>query len=255
MVVTLILIAIGVLLFLIISYNIVQQYKQKQEAASKMTIAKQKAIIDETEEIMLNASRVPFSKALLTLLYKRMITALQAIKSVDNNYSGLNQRLRNVTAQMEQVDSNYQAMTQVAFRSPDSDKEAIQILKVLKKIRAVVRSEHSKGKIATNIYVNEDRVLELMQLKVNVENALKRAKEAFAHRQYGTARQILNKGITAISSVTDKDETLILKLEEMKQMNIQMAEEIKSAGDTQTQKQAEDEIDELDVLFAPKKKW
>lgn len=255
MVVTLILIAIGILLFLIITYNIIQQYKQKQEAANKMMIAKQKAIIEETEELLLNASRLPFSKPLLTLLHKRVLTALHAIKEINNEYSGLHQRIRNVSAQMEEIDANYQTMTQVAFRSPDTDKEAIQILKVLKKIRAVVRSEHSKGKIPTPTYVNEDRILELLQLKVNVENAIKRAKEAQAHRQYGTARQILNKGISAIGAVTDKDEFLIARLEEMKRMNAQMSEEIKQAGESKTQEQAKKDVDELDVLFAPKKKW
>ncbi len=57
MVLTLILLSIGALLFLVITYNIVQQYKQKQETDRRILMTKQKLIIDESDELLLNASR------------------------------------------------------------------------------------------------------------------------------------------------------------------------------------------------------
>ncbi len=46
MVLTLILLSIGALLFLVITYNIVQQYKQKQETDRRILMSRQKLIID-----------------------------------------------------------------------------------------------------------------------------------------------------------------------------------------------------------------
>ena len=51
MILTLILLSIGALLFLVIAYNVVQQYKQKAEADKRQAIARHKAVADETEEI------------------------------------------------------------------------------------------------------------------------------------------------------------------------------------------------------------
>ena len=50
MILTLILLSIGALLFLVIAYNVVQQYKQKAEADKRQAIARHKAVAGETEE-------------------------------------------------------------------------------------------------------------------------------------------------------------------------------------------------------------
>ena len=71
MVLTLILLSIGALLFLVITYNIVQQYKQKQETDRRILMSKQKLIIDESDELLLNASRLPYTKNLVLLLRVR----------------------------------------------------------------------------------------------------------------------------------------------------------------------------------------
>ena len=52
MILTLILLSIGALLFLVIAYNVVQQYKQKAEADKRQAIARHKAVADETEEAL-----------------------------------------------------------------------------------------------------------------------------------------------------------------------------------------------------------
>ncbi len=62
MILTLILLSIGALLFLVIAYNVVQQYKQKAESDKRQAIARHKAVADETEEVLLNVNLVPFSK-------------------------------------------------------------------------------------------------------------------------------------------------------------------------------------------------
>ncbi|MCE0556975.1 hypothetical protein [Motilimonas sp. E26] len=255
MVLPLILILAGVLLFVIIGYNILQQYRQKVEAEKRATIVKQKAVIEETDEMLLQASRLPFSKELLLILHQRVYNALQAIAQVDPTLGQVKQRLNDITGQISNIQQNYQAPPSDSYRSPDNDKQALLMLQVIKKIRAIVRSEHSKGKVETPVYVMENRRLELMQLKINLENAIARAQTAKMNRQFGTVKQLLDKAITTLSGVPDRDAYLQSKLEQMEAMKAEMNSQLKTASDTDLKERQEKEVDELDVLFQPKKKW
>ena len=255
MVLPLILILAGVLLFVIIGYNILQQYKQKMEAQKRATIVKQKAVIEETDDMLMHASRLPFSKELLVILHQRIHNALQAIVEVDPALAQAKQRLNDITGQISNIQQNYQAPAPDSYRAPDNDKQALLMLQVIKKIRAIIRSEHSKGKVDTTVYVTENRRLELMQLKINLENAISRAQTAKMNRQFGTVKQLLDKAIQTLSGVPDRDAYLQAKLEQMEMMKAEMNTQLKSDSDTDLKERQEKEVDELDVLFQPKKKW
>lgn len=255
MVLPLILILAGVLLFVIIGYNILQQYRQKMEAQKRATIVKQKAVIEETDDMLMHASRLPFSKELLVILHQRIHNALQAIVEVDPGLSQAKQRFNDITGQISNIQQNYQAPAPDSYRAPDNDKQALLMLQVIKKIRAIIRSEHSKGKVDTTVYVTENRRLELMQLKINLENAISRAQSAKMNRQFGTVKQLLDKAIQTLSGVPDRDAYLQAKLEQMEAMKAEMNTQLKSASDTDLKERQDKEVDELDVLFQPKKKW
>ena len=75
MILTLVLLSIGALLFLVIAYNVVQQYKQKAEADKRHAVARHKTVADETEEVLLNVNLVPFSKNMVLLLQHRILDA------------------------------------------------------------------------------------------------------------------------------------------------------------------------------------
>ncbi len=255
MVLPLILILAGVLLFLIIGYNILQQYRQKMEAQKRAIIVKQKAVIEETDEMLLQASRLPFSKDLLLILHRRILNALQEIIQVDPNLGPAKQRLNDIAGQISKIEQSYQAPESDAYRAPDNDKQALLMLQVIKKIRAIVRSEHSKGKVETPAYVMENRRLELMQLKINLENAISRAQTAKMNRQFGTVKQLLDKAIQTLSAVPDRDAYLQAKLEQMQQMKAELTSQLKSDSDSDLKQRQEKAADDLDVLFQPKKKW
>lgn len=255
MVLPLILLLAGVLLFLIIGYNIIQQYKQKVEAEKRATIVKQKAIITETDEMLLQASRIPFSKELLIILHNRVLDALTAIQQADSSLKQVNQRIKDINGQLNQIAQNYTQPSDASLRMPDNDKQAVLMLQVVKKIRAIVRSEHSKGKVQTPIFVAENRRLELMQLKINIENAITRANSAKMNRQFGTSKQLLDKAIETLNSIPDRDEYLQSKLEQMMQMKQDLLKQLKQASDSDLKERQDKEVDELDVLFQPKKKW
>ncbi|MFM2483876.1 DNA repair protein [Celerinatantimonas yamalensis] len=256
MIFTLVLIAIGVLLFLVIGYNIVLQYKQKQQADQRAAIARQKTFISESEDLLLNSARLPYSTEIMLILHKRIMHSLQQIKRIDPDVKGLTDRLGASQNQISQLqDRGFENNQQL--RIPDNDAEAVQMLKVIKRLRAVIRSEHARGRIATSIFVAEDRKLELMILKVNIENTIKRALESQAMRQWGSSRQLLNKAISVLNGLSDRDEYLEQRLAQMRQMNDDMSEKLKKVQTKQKEDKEKEmkEQDELDVIFQPKKKW
>ena len=254
MILTLVLLSIGLLLILVVGYNIVQQYKQKVETDRRITMSKQKHIIDEADELLLNANRLPYTKTLVLLLQNRILDALKNILQANPSLGSVRQRIQDVTAQIHYVQENYSGTDETSFRAPDNDRQAIQMLQLVKKIRAVVRIEHNKGKIAPPAFIAEDRRLELLLLKINIANLQQRALDAQIQRQFGTSRQLLTKGISTLTSIHDKDAWLITREEEMRFRLREMSEQLEEANQKELEQMIEKK-DDLDVLFQPKRKW
>ncbi|MEZ6965342.1 DNA repair protein [Aeromonas sp. S9(2024)] len=254
MIITLVLLSIGALLFLVIAYNVVQQYKQKAEADKRNAVARHKTMADETEEVLLNVNLVPFSKNMVLLLQHRILDAYRAIALLMPN-TQVKQRIADVQTQIKNVQENYSSQDEGHFKTPESDRQAIQMLQLVKKMRALLRVEHNKGKIDPQGFAQEDRRLELMQLKINISNLVKRAMDAQIQGQYGTCRQLYTKGLSVMAGVSDKDPYLLAREEDMRQglMALDELQQQNSAQDLQNIKDRE--TDELDVLFQPKKKW
>ncbi|MBL0679302.1 DNA repair protein [Aeromonas dhakensis] len=254
MILTLVLLSIGALLFLVIAYNVMQQYKQKAEADKRHAIARYKSVVDETEEMLLNVNLVPFSKNIVLLLQHRILDAYRAIALVMPN-AQIKQRIVDVQTQIKNVQENYSSQDEGHFKTPESDRQAIQMLQLVKKMRAVLRVEHNKGKIDPQGFAQEDRRLELMQLKVNIANLVKRAMDAQIQGQYGTCRQLYTKGLSALASVADKDPYLMAREEDMRQGLVGLDAHLQEHSEKELQNIKDKEADELDVLFQPKKKW
>ena len=249
---------VGLLLFVLIGYNIIQQYKQKIEAEKRISIAKQRAVIVEVDELLLSATRMPFSKSLLLVLQNRIRNALKIMTSISPATPAIKEHLSNTDAQIQQIKNHYTPPDESVFRTPESDKEALVLLQVTKKIRAVLRSEHAKGKISTEIFVAEDHRLEIMQLKINLENSIKRVAEAKLNEQYGSANQMINKLLKVLASITDKDNYLVLKEQQLKEYKSEIKIHLVKTNDEELRviKEKEDEKkNDLDELFADKKKW
>ncbi|WP_024873095.1 hypothetical protein [Tolumonas lignilytica] len=253
MVLTLVLLAIGALLFLTIAYNIFQQHKQKQEIDRRAIIARQKVIVEEAEDILLNVNRIPYSKTLILLLQTRILDALRILQQATSNLTAISQRIEDVENQIKYVKEHYKG-DEGQFRLPDSDRQAVQMLQTTKKLRAIVRLEHNKGKIDPQSFAIEDRRLELMMLKINIANLLQKAMDARIQRQIGTAKQLLTKGINALSLVRDKDAYLIASEEEMRATLREINEQLEKESQKERE-EIQEKQDDLDVLFQPKKKW
>ncbi|NLS11477.1 DNA repair protein [Vibrio sp. SM6] len=245
---------IAILLVLVLGYNIMLQYRAKLEATKRQESARYVTIIDATEELIGHAHYLPFSKELLICLNGRILDALENILALDPKNKQIAQRIVNTRQQIQQLKDNYQANESTPFRMPSSDKQAITLLKLVKRLRETIRNEHNKGRFDTQVYVLENARLETIQVRINIENVIKRANEAITKGQIGTALQLLRKGIDVLSTKSDNysinaKEKLELMLEEIDKKRLH-----RHAEELQQLEERERET-EIDALFGEKKKW
>ncbi|WP_318468008.1 DNA repair protein [Photobacterium leiognathi] len=244
---------IGLLLALIIGYNVIIQYRQRIEAIKQQELAKHIAIIDATEELIGNAHHLPYSKELLVCLNQRIVDALQQMSEASPNDRSLTQRIKNVTEQIAHLESSYNNADITPFKVPSTDKQAIGMLQLVKRLKTVIKNEHSKGRMGTQAFVNENARLESIQLRINIENVVKRANEARIKGQIGTAKQLLKKGIDVLSA---KNDNYANQAREKLQLMLDEIDNKQSMNYEQERQQQLDKVqDDLDVLFQPKRKW
>ncbi|WP_407332699.1 DNA repair protein [Enterovibrio sp. 27052020O] len=240
-----------ILLGLIVGYNIMAQQRQRVESSKRQEMAKYIAVIDATEELIGNAHNLPYSGTLLVCLNQKILDALKTMHDIDKNDRSLTQRIADVQAQVNQIKQTYQNKESTSFRVPDSDREAISMLKLVKRLRAVIKAEHTKGRLPTQAFVAENSRLEQMQMKINIENVLKRVNDAKIKGQMGTAQQLLKKALDVVSTKSDP------YCQSAKESLSAMLEEVNAALSKghEANRPKNDENKELDELFAPKKKW
>lgn len=240
-----------ILLGLIVGFNIMAQQRQRIESSNRQELAKYITVIDATEELIGNAHNLPFSGTLLICLNQKIHDTLKIMHEINKSDNSLQQRISSVQSQIQQIKQTYQNKESTSFRVPDSDREAISMLKLVKRLRAVIKAEHTKGRLTTQSFVAENSRLEQMQMKINIENVLKRVNDAKIKGQLGTAQQLLKKALEVVSAKSDPycqsaKENLAAMLDEL---NISLSKSHEEA------KPKPEENSELDELFAPKKKW
>lgn len=244
---------VSLLLVLIVGYNIIIQYRQKLESSKQQELAKFIAIIDATEELIGYAHLLPYSKELLVCLNRRVLFSLESMRETDPSDKSLPQRINNVSEQIRQLQETYSNDDVASFKVPSTDKQAIVMLQLVKRLKNVIKGEHSKGRMPTQAFVAENARLEGIQLRVNIENVIKRANDARLKRQLGTAKQLLKRGIEVLSSKNDN------YANQAREKLMQMLNEIDNSQnrnhEQERQQMIEKEQDELDVLFQPKRKW
>ena len=246
-----IIILIVFLLITAIFINAVQQHRAKIEAERRAEMAKQRAIIDETENVIVACSNMPISSRLMQILDERVLSALKVI----NEYSStpdIKQRI-NDAQQKSLAATDSGSMNE--FILPDNDKMIIQYIQAVKKLRILLRSEHSKGKVPSNVFMEEEKHLERLQIKVNVETLIKRGRAAQNTGMLGSARQYFEKAKAALENQSQLDEYASSRLAALKEWLSEIQSSLKNANAQDRAKKQAAERDEIDELFAPKKKW
>ena len=248
---TIIIILIVVLIITAIFISAWQQNKARQDAERRAEVAKQRAIIDETENVISACSSMPVSASLMKILYARIHGALKVMQQSGGG-GDINQRLKEIEQQMQAGTLDNQLND---FSLPENDKLIIQYIQAVKKLRIILRSEHSKGRLDARIFTEEDKALERLQLKVNVETLIRRGRAAMQTNMLGSARQYFEKGIKALEAQSNKDEYIVSRIATLKEWLTNIQDDLKNVNAADRARRKEEERDELDELFAPKKKW
>ncbi len=245
---------VAILFVLVIGYNIMLQYRMKVETTKRQESTRHLAVIDATEDLIGNAHHLPFSKDLLVCLNQRILDSLQTMFELDPKNKQLKSRIANMQTQIDQLKSNYEGGDANSFKVPSSDKQAIIMLKLVKRLRETIRSEHNKGRFDTQGYVAENARLEQIQIRINIENVIKRANDSVLRGQVGTAKQLLKKGIDALAS---KNDSYSSQAKEKLQGMLDDLEQKRQSKDAQDMMQREEKErnNDMDALFGEKKKW
>ncbi|ASI90402.1 MULTISPECIES: hypothetical protein [Vibrio] len=244
---------VALLLVLILGYNIMLQYKLKAEATRRQESARYVALIDATEELISGASYLPYSKELMLCLHNRILDALMNMYELDPKNKHLAQRVESAKGQVQQIQDSYEGNDATSFKVPTSDKQAIIMLKLVKRLRDTVRTEHNKGRMDTQSYMVENARLETIQIRINIENVVKRAHESIAKGQPGTAAQLLKKGIDALS--TKNDNYSMQAKEKLSEMLEQLQNSRQAKAEEKQQQTNRERDDDINALFGEKKKW
>ncbi|GIU46589.1 hypothetical protein [Shewanella algidipiscicola] len=258
MIFTLVLILIGALLLLVIGINVIQQQKERAEAERRTELARQRAIIDETETVLSCTGMFPCSTNIVLILYKRVQEALSLSVSLGGNQAtDYHRRLQDINAQIETLNNGTKQNPSVeSFRLPDTDKQILTLVQVLKKLKAILRAEHNKGKIDPTIFAQEEARIDSLQLRINVDSMLSRARSASFMKQYGSSKQMVTKALATlhtIKAMTPNDPFITKKVDEAKILLDEIMGAQKQAAPNAPQPKNDD--DDIDVLFQPKKKW
>ena len=252
MIVSIIIILIVALVVIALWVSAVQQHKEKQENERRKELTKQKAVIEETEEALINNANIPLSENVIRVLQRRIFEALKVMVTNSPNSKPLKSRLDEVK---EQLSKPVEGNKSENISLPSNDKLLVLLIQGIKKLRVILRSEHNKGRVDTQIFTTEDKILEKLQLKINIESQIKRGLSARSANMIGSARQYFEKAYATLSAVPYSDEYTTSKRQEVEGYLEAISVELKASNASALKKKSEQEQDDLDVLFAPKKKW
>ncbi|MBN7825089.1 hypothetical protein [Bowmanella dokdonensis] len=252
---TIVIILIVALIIIAIVINAIQQHKEQVEAERRAELAKQKSIVDETEDVLIAAAQMPVSQQLILILHKRVLNALEAMYELNPKAMDLKQRVKDARERVNAIKPENLPPPTDNFLLPDNDKQIIIFIQGVKKLRTLLRSENAKGKVDTHVFLEEDKRLERLQLKVNVETLAKRARAAVQSNMLGSARQYYEKAIVALNAQANQDEFTIARRQELEHQLQDIQDNLRNTNAADREKRRDAERDELDELFAPKKKW
>jgi len=230
----------------------IQQHKERLAALKRAEFSKLRNALEDTEDILLNAANVPLTRGIITMLLKRILLTLRAMLELEPNSKDLKQR---VAETEKRLNDGNDGMGSEGLTMPDNDKQIISMIQGIKKLRTILRAEHARGNIDTQSVVQEDRRLEMLQLRINVESQIKRGNQARASAMLGSARQCYEKALATLSNCAHADDYVTNRKSEVSMILEDIATELKEGNLRDRQKRAEQESNDLDVLFAPKRKW
>ncbi|MDP5187353.1 MAG: hypothetical protein NWQ30_09240 [Alishewanella sp.] len=254
MVFSLIITLILALVIIAITVNVVQQHKEKIQKLKRAEFTKLRHALEETEEILFNSTNVPMSNGISLMLMRRVSYLLKAMKQLEPEQRELRQRLEDTENRIEELKNNTGAVAD-NISLPDDDQQCIAMFKAIKKLRTMLRAEHARGKVETQMVVDEDARLDLFQLRITVETQIKRGKSALTNNMIGSSRQYYEKALKLLSASNQQNDYISQRQAEVQQQLAEITAALKSGNAKDAADRNDKDNKDLDELFAPKKKW
>ena len=244
------------LIIIVVIISAIQQHKDKLEQDKRAKAAKQKAIIDETEELLLSLANLPNNPNLVNILNNRSFNAAKSMAKILPDNKLLTKRVQEIETRVNaNKANNSQAASELSFTLPDNEQQLVSILQCIKKLRATLKSEQTKGNLDPQTFTQEDQKLSAMQLKIGVESLQKRGTMAHQKEMLGSARQYFEKALQTISESPLQTEYCVSKRAEIESTLADITASLKNTNAKDAADKAKAEEDDLDMLFQPKKKW
>lgn len=254
MLLTLIITLVVALVVIAIIVNAIQQHKERLATLKRAEFSKLRTILEDTEELIVNSANVPLSPALSQMLLKRIAFALRAMVELEPGARDIKQRLQETEKRLSEGNADSSSFND-GVSLPDNDQQLIGMIKGIKRLRTVLRAEHARGNVDTQMVIQEDKRLEVLQLRINVESQIKRGNQARSNNMLGSARQYFEKALTALSNTPHQDDYALSRKSEVMQALQDIATLLKEGNLRDREKKEEKENKDLDELFAPKRKW
>jgi hypothetical protein len=244
------------LVIIVVVITAIQQHKEKQAAEKRALVAKQKAIIDETEELIITMANLPANPGITEILNRRSLNAAKKMLQILPD-AKIKSRVKDLEARLKAAEdlTNNSGDQAENFILPDNEQHLVAILQTIKKLRAILKSEQNKGVLDAQTFMREDLRLDSMQLKISIETLIKRGDQAYAKEMIGSARQYYEKALTTLGNHPHKTEYVQSKISEIEDKLEEISTMLKSTNAEDRAKKAKSEEDDLDMLFQPKKKW
>ena len=243
---------IGLVVIAIVA-NVLQQQKEKQEAERRQEMSKYRSVLEETELVIANEIGIPISHTGFQILYRRVHGTLKSMNQITPNHKDIMARLQDVTNKIEAGDFN--AVDSENIKIPENEKILIAMIQAIKKYRTILRTEHSKGNIPSPTFMEEDKRVERLQLRINISSQIRRGKAARTNGMTGSARQYFEKAMTTLDAQVYSDDFIMHAKSEVKSYLDEITRELANKTPEEAAAEGGADEDNLDALFAPKKKW
>ena len=194
---------------------------------------------------------------MVKILNRRSLNAAKTMQELMPEVKGIKKRVQELKSRLKASEdlADSQVGSEETFTLPDNEQQLVAILQCIKKLRAVLKSEQSKGALDAQTFTAEDQKLAAMQLKINIESLIKRGTQAYNKEMLGSARQYFEKALQSLTNSTVKNDYVTTRFAEINQQLEEITDALKNTNAKDAAKKAKSEEDELDLLFQPKKKW
>jgi hypothetical protein len=246
---------IGFFVLLLIIATIMQQQRSRVELEQRTEVSRLTITIDETEDLLSRIANIPVTKALMIIMHNRILETQKSIITI-NNDKNLVAQINDRQQLIESIANSFQSKGLDTFRLPSDDREVLQMVQLLKKLKGLINNEHKRGRINPEIFANEIKRADLMQIRININSIIARAKSAVEAKQSGSARTYLDKAIKTLKAINSESDAFVNAKLDQAQLMLSKLDQVKIDRDERVKKEKDDKSStDLDIIFQPKKKW